>query len=84
MIPKSEYSLLNGSGDYGNMIKKGEKKMPKKKENLTAGIHCVCRAVCHRTCIQRDAHHGGLPACRLLCGMGSHLPAVSDRRIYFT
>ena len=32
MIPKSEYSLLNGSGDYGNMIK-GEEKCQKKKKS---------------------------------------------------
>src|SRR5699024_3820675 len=33
---------------------------------------------------QRDVHHGGLPAGRVLRGVGSHLPAVSDRRIYLT
>ena len=31
MIPKSEYSLLNGSGDYGNMIKKEKKQCQKRK-----------------------------------------------------
>lgn len=83
MIPKSEYSLLNGSGDYGNMIIRRENNA-KKTKNLIEGIHCVCCAVCHRTCIQCDAHHGGLPAGGILRGVGSHLPAVSDRRIYFT
>ncbi len=33
MIPESEYSLLNGSGDYGNMIIRREK-MPKKQKIL--------------------------------------------------
>ena len=57
--------------------------MPKKRKILTQGIHCACRSVCRRACIQCDAHHGGVPACRILRGMGTHLPAVSDRRLLF-
>src|SRR5699024_11162632 len=80
---ESEYSLLNVSGDYGNMIKR-RKENARKKEILTARVYRVCRDVRDRARIQRDAHHGGLPAGRVLRGVGSRLPAVSDRRIYLT
>ena len=80
---ESEYSLLNGSGDYGNMIKR-RKENAREKEILTARVYRICRDVRDRARIQRDAHHGGLPAGRVLRGVGSHLPAVSDRRIYLT
>ena len=52
----------------------------------TAFLFCgawVCLAVRRRAHSKRDAHHGGIPAPCLLCGMGSHLPAVSCRGLYF-
>ena len=68
---------------FQKKLQKERKENDKTRETSVKGICRVCLTVRRRADSERDAHHGGIPARRLLCGMGSHLPAVSDRGLYF-
>ena len=68
---------------FQKKLQKERKENDKTRETSVKGIRRDRLIVCCYADSERDAHHGGIPARRLLCGMGSHLPAVSDRGLYF-
>lgn len=62
---------------------KERKEHDKKTKYLTEGKHRNRGVICHCTGFKCYAHYGGIPSGNILHCVGSHLPAVYRRRIFF-
>ena len=75
-----------GSLEYFRKILSKEKERKghdKKTEHLIEGKHRDRGVICYRTGFKCYAHYGGIPSGSILHCVGSHLPAVYRRRIFF-
>ena len=62
---------------------KERKEHDKKTKYLTEGKHRNRGVICHCTGFKCYAPYGGIPSGNILHCVGSHLPAVYRRRIFF-
>ena len=82
-------SLLLGPFDSLEYFRKILSKEKERKEHdnktkyLTEGKHRNRGVICHCTGFKCYAHYGGIPSGNILHCVGSHLPAVYRRRIFF-
>ena len=75
-----------GSLEYFRKILSKEKERKEhdiKTEHLIEGKHRDRGVICYRTGFECHAHYGGIPSGNILHCVGSHLPAVYRRRIFF-